>query len=77
MGDLINEPPVGVGMRGRIRHKSKITQLNLGAERASQSVKHLHVFHSLDWHLKSGSWVQLIDSETGSLCRLSAYTGSN
>lgn len=37
-GDLINEVPVDVGMRGQIRHKSKITQLNLGAERASQSV---------------------------------------
>lgn len=39
MGDLINELPVGVGMRGQIRHKSKITQRNPGAERASQSVK--------------------------------------
>ena len=38
-GDLINELPVDVGVHGQIRHKSKITQLNLGAERASQSVK--------------------------------------
>lgn len=38
-GDLINELPVDVGMRGQIRHKNKIIRLKLGAERASQSVK--------------------------------------
>lgn len=35
VGDLINELPVNVGMRGQIRHKNKIAQLNLSAERAS------------------------------------------
>lgn len=31
------------------------------------------MFHSLDWHLNSGFWMQLISSKTGRLCHLSDY----
>lgn len=74
---MINELPVDVGMSGQIRHKGKINLLNLGAERVSQSDKVFACASFSSCYHNSGSWMLLINSETGRLCHLPAYMGSN
>lgn len=65
------------GCVGRVVIRAKLPSWTWVLRRLLKALRYMHMFHSLDWHHNSSCWMHLINHETGRLCHLLAYTGSN